>query len=66
MKKNPTTSRSNHKSVLFFQKSREEVQELKVELDMIKMECQDQKKKGNSLFSEVNNISWFLGIASSG
>lgn len=37
------------------QKSRNEVQELRVELEMLRFEQQDQKKKGNSLFGEVED-----------
>jgi len=41
--------------LIFLQKKREENQELQVVIDMMKMETQNMKKKGNSLFSEV----WF-------
>jgi len=39
---------------LTLQESREENQELKVELDIIKLEANNIKKKGNSLFGEVS------------
>ena len=47
-----------HKDILllvYFQRAREEAQELKIQMDIITMECQSQKSKGNSLFSEVKS-----------
>ena len=43
---------SNHNAL---EKAREEVQDLKAQLDVILMESQDMKKKGNSLFAEVED-----------
>ena len=44
--------------LFYLQESREDYQELKVELEAIKLESQHFKKKGNSLFGEVS-LSWF-------
>ena len=38
-----------------WQKSREENQELRTELDVMKMDSFDLRKKGNSLFAEVED-----------